>query len=431
VIGIGGAGMAGPSYPRTSPKPVPEVTSPATSGPLSNEDGHVLKSRSGVLAAGLSVVVVGALGAASTMGAAAEEIPGAAGSSTVVAATGSESSVAAPAAADQPTPPPFLPWGERPGTIRKGPKGASTKALRAAGLVAAPPAADSPKNPAAEFEPKGFNEGTSPTGSRRAETVPPLPPAVRSAPAKATAPANDATYFYNTGEMSGRAAGAYANISVQKPKVASTDYHSLAEVAIRDEAGTGQMIEIGWTVDPGLNGNDDPHLFVFSWINGVPQGYNTEKLSTFVPFVNVSGITAKATLSDIGVKHQLGFTYFGGNWWAAFDKLWIGHFPGSAWTNAGATFDETGVVQVFGEVAARGDAPCTDMGNGVSGTSSDAAKVNPVGWATDQDKTDGLITPPSSADMDISGSDNATGLYQVYTYATTKQAFRYGGPGAC
>src|SRR4051812_23446774 len=53
-------------------------TSPPTSDPPMNEEGHVSTPRRGLLAAGLAAAVVGSLGVFSTMNAAADETPAAA-----------------------------------------------------------------------------------------------------------------------------------------------------------------------------------------------------------------------------------------------------------------------------------------------------------------------------------------------------------------
>jgi len=91
----------------------------------------VLKSRRGLLAAGLAVAVVGALGVASTLNASAEEqVTGSPGADQqpVAAAPTSSAGVA--------TPPPLLPWGARPERVRKGPAGVSARTLRADGFDA-------------------------------------------------------------------------------------------------------------------------------------------------------------------------------------------------------------------------------------------------------------------------------------------------------
>src|SRR4051795_632677 len=89
-----------------------EGASPATFDPPMNEDGHVLKSRRGLLAAGLAVAVVGALGVASTMNAGAEQIPGA---EPIAGAPDQKLAAAAPTSsagsAGSATPPTLLPWG--------------------------------------------------------------------------------------------------------------------------------------------------------------------------------------------------------------------------------------------------------------------------------------------------------------------------------
>src|SRR3954451_15001028 len=100
--------------------------SPATFDPPMNEDGHVLKSRRGLLAAGLAVVVVGALGVASTLNAGAEQITGASDQQT---AGDQQPVAAAPASSadDASTPPALLPWGARPERVRKGRAGVSAR----------------------------------------------------------------------------------------------------------------------------------------------------------------------------------------------------------------------------------------------------------------------------------------------------------------
>ena len=54
-----------------------------------------------------------------------------------------------------------------------------------------------------------------------------------------------------------------------------TDEHSLFEMSMSNQGGSsGNIIEIGVTTDLGVNGDRNPHWFVFSWINGISQGYD-------------------------------------------------------------------------------------------------------------------------------------------------------------
>src|SRR5690348_13609332 len=113
---------------RRKPRPPPPI-------PPMNEDGHVLKSRRGLLAAGLAVVVVGALGVASTLNAGAEQVPG-------DQETAAQAPVAqqADAADDVSTPPDTLPWGGKPQRAHRGRPGLSSRQLRAQGFQSAPEA---------------------------------------------------------------------------------------------------------------------------------------------------------------------------------------------------------------------------------------------------------------------------------------------------
>src|SRR5882724_4826192 len=117
--------------------------------PPMNEDGHVLESRRGLLAAGLAAAVIGALGVVSTLNAGAEQIPG-------TPKGGASPAAVSPAdAAGDLTPPADLPWGTSPHKIKKGRAGASSKTLRAAGLDAAPADTSGATEPEDAFAPKG------------------------------------------------------------------------------------------------------------------------------------------------------------------------------------------------------------------------------------------------------------------------------------
>lgn len=54
--------------------------------------------------------------------------------------------------------------------------------------------------------------------------------------------------------------GAVGSFTQHRPYLAPGDYHSLAELAVQT-ADFRQTIEVGWTVDRGLDGDDLPHLF--------------------------------------------------------------------------------------------------------------------------------------------------------------------------
>ena len=349
----------------------------------------MLKSRRGLLAAGITVAVVGSIGVASTLTAGAEQIP----APVVVTADHAPVVAAEPDAA----PPTRLPWGQRPQRLQTGRGGASSGALKAAGLDAAAPDA-SGREAEQEFAPKGRTNRKS----ERTSVVPPEPPT----PAPAVTGAKPTVYFhYNVGSQAAVTEGAYANLTISKPVLARADYHTLAEIAVQSADGT-QIVEVGWNVDRVVNGDDDPHLFVFHWVDGKSTCYNG---CGFVPY---SGNIRPGDTLPYDVTKRFGIQYFNGAWWVAYDTEWVGHFPESNWT---VPFNKSGLVQVFGEVAAAGPQPCTQMGNGRTGTDTTAAKV-------------GSITYLNGPKVDM----NIRGIGDVYSVSKlTGRTFRYGGPGAC
>jgi hypothetical protein len=343
-----------------------------------NEDGHVSISRRGLIAAGLAVAAVGAMGVASTMNAGAAETPD------------------APAVTDA-APPSLLPWGAIPQPIKKGADGASSEALAAAGASAA----DSPDDDVTAFAPKGESQRSGVLETSET-SVPPMPPA-KAEPVSGT---GEVDYLYSVGKQTATVDGVAAQLTVAKPTVADADWHSLAEIAVQSADGQ-QVVEVGWTVDRNTNGDSDTHLFVYHWVNGKPTCYNA---CDFVPY---SGATVKAgaTLA-VDVTKPFGIQYSSGNWWIAYDSEWIGSFPDKIW---GGTFTKGGIVQVFGEVAASSTKPCTQMGNGKTPDNTAAARIGSVTYVNGP--TVALSVAPT------------TSMYS--TTQLTDRTFRYGGPGAC
>jgi len=378
---------------------VPEVTSPASSDSLINEDGHVLKSRRGLLAAGLAVAVVGAFGVASTLNAGADQIPGAA-----------DAPPAPPAAvAENPAAPTVLPWGERPQKIKRGRGGESSKSLRVEGLSAAPADASGSTTPRGRYGPKGRSNRTSFLRTEHTDIAPPAP-----APAPSTSAdtqqdgGDDVNYLYAVGSQMAETDGIYANVTIGKPALSKADYHSLAELALQSADGQ-QIVEVGWTVDRVVNGDDDPHLFVFHWVNKQPACYNG---CGFVPYSR--NVTAGATL-PYDVQKKFGIQYYNGAWWIAYDTEWIGYFPEALWNDEGVKFNRSGLVQAFGEVASTTTKPCSQMGNGQTTDKVTAAKMGSIAY---------LNGPPEG--MNVRSTND---VYSVNVLSN--RTFRFGGPGAC
>jgi hypothetical protein len=361
--------------------------------PPMNEDGHVLKSRRGLLAAGLTVAVIGAIGVASTLNAGAEQIP-------------DEISAPAAAVAAAPaelTPPVNLPWGARPQRVKRGRDGATSRSLKTSGLSLAAPEAGA-DTPEPEFAPKGRTTKSSFLRTAQTNVVPPEPSASPSASATSSAPT--VNFLYNVGSQAAVTDGVYANLTINKPVLAKSDYHTLAEIAVQSADGK-QIVEVGWSVDRVVNGDDDPHLFVYHWVNRETSCYNG------CGFVQYSKTAIAGDTLPLDTPKRFGIQYFNGAWWIAYDTEWVGYFPSKLWGDI--DFTKSGLVQVFGEVAAASAKPCTQMGNGRASLDATAARIGSLAY----------LNGPT-VDMFV----RSTSDYYNVT-ALSNRTFRYGGPGAC
>jgi Neprosin len=324
---------------------VPEVASPTTSDPPMNEDGQVSIPRRGLLAAGLAAAVAGSLGVFSTVNAAADETP----------------APPAPAAAEEVrTPPPLLPWGEEPAPLKLGAPGASSATLAATGADAAPASADPTEDdPVVGYGTKGFASGKRMKRTDRT-VVPPQPPSVLADPA----PPNQGRtvrFHYAGAYQYAESEGSFAGLTIAKPYLHSNDYHTLAEIAVQSRDGD-QKVEVGWTIDRSLNGDTDPHLFVYHWVDDEPTCYNG---CGFVPWSDPEdpekpNIKPGDTL-PAGKNLRFGIKYWEGAWWLSYDSTYFGYFKDTEWDGR---FTKAGLIQWFGEVASKSLAPCSYMGNG-------------------------------------------------------------------
>jgi hypothetical protein len=133
-------------------------------------------------------------------------------------------------------------------------------------------------------------------------------------------------------------------INAQTISDAKVDEHSLFEMSMSNEFGaSGNIIEIGVTTEIGLNGDSNPHWFVYSWINGVGQGYDSSS-----HFVSQIGSFWGTSLSAVeGTSEEVEFQFNAPNWDLDLNGTAAGYFPGSEWSGA---FTASSVTQVFGEV---------------------------------------------------------------------------------
>jgi len=220
-----------------------------------------------------------------------------------------------------------------------------------------------------------------------------------------------AGYHYVYGYQYATALGGDAYFSQHTPFLSSSDNHTLAETASESSDGR-QIVEIGWTVDRGLNGDSNPHLFVFSWVNGNPNCYNgcgyVQYSNTFRPGQAVAGD---------GSVYLYAIEYYQGNWWLYSQNQWLGYFPGTLWSNQGVNFSQVGLVQWFGEVSSGGGSG-TQMGNGIYGSNSGSATITNASFITS-------VTTATAANLSVNATDPS--CYNSGVINTS--AFGFGGPG--
>jgi len=280
--------------------------------------------------------------------------------------------------------------------------GATTGSAGAASINAASIGASSSNSSSSGIASAGTT-GSSPKGP-----PPRLGVAGGAVPNVITTPA-DGVFQYAQASQSTLADGARGYYTIAKPVVAQSDAHSLAELAVQS-SDQKQVIEVGWTVDRALNGDDDPHLFVFHWIDGVRTCYNG---CGFVPF-NEPGYTAGMKLPVTSKPVQFNILHHGTEWRVGYNGHWVGAFPDSEWGNR---FKVTGLVQWFGEVAAATASSCTEMGNGQPANSATAARIERMGFAP--------------ARITAAFATNATSPDAYSVLRTGTDSLRFGGPGAC
>lgn len=229
-----------------------------------------------------------------------------------------------------------------------------------------------------------------------------------------------AGYHYVYGYQYATAAGGDAYFSQHTPYLSPSDAHTLAETSAQSADGN-QIVEIGWTVDRGVNGDAQPHLFVFSWVNRKPNCYNgcgyVQYSSTFRPGQVVAGN---------GATYLYAIEYYQGNWWVYSQDQWLGYFPESIWSSKGVKFTQVGLVQWFGEISSGGGSK-TQMGNGIFGSKAGSATITHAAFITNP--TTATAAKLTVADTDPSCYNHRILLTPPAPPPGTSNSFGYGGPG--
>ncbi|MGO9110727.1 MAG: PEP-CTERM sorting domain-containing protein [Thermoguttaceae bacterium] len=153
-----------------------------------------------------------------------------------------------------------------------------------------------------------------------------------------------AGYLYVADTDTTPTTGAHVDLPINAQTVGNAPDHSLFEMSMSNTVGaSGNIIEIGVTTDPSLNGDRNPHWFVSSWINGTWQGYDAN--SHFVSQIGTFWATSLTSVE--GTSPEVALDYNAPNWWLYLNGAAAGYFPGTEWSGA---FTKSSVTDVFGEV---------------------------------------------------------------------------------
>ncbi len=223
--------------------------------------------------------------------------------------------------------------------------------------------------------------------------------------------------------------GAYANINQVNPFVTNADLtgtHSLAEIALEDTAQSN-IIEIGWRKTAA---DTAPKLFVYSWVNGVGQGYGTNftlyGARTWSPGDTVTTGSAKQYRWQYESTTTCGSDH--GAWWFQYDATWVGWycanlFPvGTSLRNGTSDFGQWFFENVYDTT--RGFF-CSDQGSGTQG-SSGSAGLPDIGYISSMAMLGQPTTNPPFNPYIRTSPTTAT---HITVNIASNRTFYGGGPG--
>jgi neprosin-like protein len=236
-------------------------------------------------------------------------------------------------------------------------------------------------------------------GATGAEPMPPLPVHL---------PTDSGWYYTLGGTQRTVADGAQALLSVGWPVVAPEASHSLAAIAVRSADGLDN-VQIGWTVDKLLNGDDQPRLFVIHRSGGVDACYNDIECG-FEPYAP-STVRVRALMPAGEVKRFI-IQHSGDRWWVGYDTQWVGSFPDTLWSGG---FVQAAAVQYFGEVSGESDPHCSEMGTGWTADNVRSARISGI-----------TLINGTAATLTVDRPDKPYTISQL-----SATAFRYGGRDTC
>jgi hypothetical protein len=204
----------------------------------------------------------------------------------------------------------------------------------------------------------------------------------------------------------------------------------------------GSDVELGWNVDPTVNDDLAPHLFIFRFDASSPTCYNTGaangcRTAFCLPgngdglddngWQQVSNTEAPGEAVTPGTLDTYEVAAMGTNWWVLHDGTWLGYYADCAWQHP---ITGIPVIEAGGEVYSNTNPLCipTDMGDGLSGALDASADE----WTGLQYQITGgpvrTIPATMTGESDDLGSQYSIGQYVPSDNLASQ--FSYGG-GVC
>lgn len=210
--------------------------------------------------------------------------------------------------------------------------------------------------------------------------------------------------------------GASAYLTEHNPEVKDYGIHSKAMVSVADNKYN--QVAIGWRKGQY---DSSSKLFVLWWKKGIPQGYYwgwRQYSNIYYPGMTLVGSNGGARPYTI--------MYYNGDWWMAYNGVWIGYYDGGLFA-IDAPFNIGTKTLYLGEVMTDDFGLCmyclyTDMGNGLWASNPNAAKIYNQKYM--------VVSQTYSIWLNAQTNYQMLTSPNLYTISTTgSNSFRYGGPG--
>jgi hypothetical protein len=260
-------------------------------------------------------------------------------------------------------------------------------------------------------------------------------------------------YFHGTDNQFGKFYGwdGYLNMwdpAINIPAGGKGSDHSILQVWLQNySTGVLQSLEGGWTVDKGLNGDTQPHVFTYYTTNGYKKdgdnkgGYNrlhkgwVQHSRSVFPGIRIKGTSVfDGEQFEISMKFQLYKEPNSSdvNWWVAVQGIWMGYYP--------ATLFKTGLATDVDWVGSGGEVYSSlpnpeqtqdGMGSGyqASGGWTKAAYLRNLRVQTDMNGTMVENNGYASRDAAVSGgADPYTITLDMESSSSWDSYFFVGGP---